>query len=65
MRLLAMQFAGEETPDNYDLEARLVKASDLLPETNMLNLGDVIDGWGQSDAFNQAWMDTLRAARGQ
>jgi simple sugar transport system substrate-binding protein len=62
MRLLAMQFADEETPDNYDLEARLVKGSDLLPETNMLNLGDVIEGWGQSDAFNQPWMDKLRAA---
>ena len=60
MRLLAMQFAGEETPDNYDLEARLVKGSDLLPETNMLNLGDVVPGWGESDAFNQPWMDALR-----
>jgi len=65
MRLLAMQFAGEETPDNYDLEAKLVKASDLLPETNMLNLSDVIEGWGESDAFNQPWMDKLRAANGQ
>lgn len=65
MRLLAMQFAGEDTPDNYDLEARLVKGSDLLPETNMLNLGDVVEGWGQSDAFNQPWMDTLRVANGQ
>ena len=64
MRLLAMQLAGEETPDNYDLEARLVRASDLLPETNMLNLGDVVEGWGESDAFNQPWMDALRAANG-
>ncbi|MEM7536664.1 MAG: hypothetical protein AAF639_31060 [Chloroflexota bacterium] len=56
---------GEETPDNYDLEARLVKATDLLPETNMLNLGDVIEGWGESDAFNQPWMDTLRAAHAE
>ena len=63
MRLLAMQLAGEETPDNYDLEARLVKGSDLLEETNMLNLGDVIPGWGQSDAFNQPWMDALRSAQ--
>jgi simple sugar transport system substrate-binding protein len=63
MRLLAMQLAGEETPDNYDLEARLVKGSDLLPETNMLNLGDVVPGWGESDAFNQPWMDALRAAQ--
>ncbi len=64
MRLLAMEFAGEDTPQEYDLEARLVRASDLLPETNMLNLGDVIPGWGESDAFNQPWMDTLRAAHG-
>ncbi len=61
MRLLAMQFADEETPDNYDLEARLVRQSDLLPETNMENLGDVVEGWGESDAFNQPWMDELRA----
>ena len=65
MRLLAMQLAGETTPDNYDLEARLVKGSDLLPETNMLNLGDVVEGWGESDAFNQAWMDALREANAQ
>lgn len=64
MRLLAMQFAGEDTPDNYDLEAKLVKASDLAEDTNMLNLADVIAGWGESDAFNQEWMDTLRAAHG-
>ena len=60
MRLLAMQLAGEDTPDNYDLEARLVKATDLTADTNMLNLGDVVEGWGESDAFNQAWMDALR-----
>lgn len=64
MRLLALQMADEETPDNYDLEARLVEGSALLPETNMTNLGDVVDGWGVSDAFNQDWMDVLRAAHG-
>jgi len=31
----------------------------------MLNLSDVIEGWGESDAFNQPWMDKLRAANGQ
>jgi simple sugar transport system substrate-binding protein len=60
MRLLAMVFAGEETPANYDLEARLIEQSDLKPDTTMLNLKDVIEGWGVSDAFNQPWMDTLR-----
>ncbi len=62
MRLLAMKFAGEEAPANYDLEAKLIKQSDLKPDTTMLTLKDVIDGWGKSDAFNQPWMDILRAA---
>jgi len=26
-------------------------------------LGDVVPGWGESDAFNQPWMDALRAAQ--
>jgi len=65
MRLLAMVFAGEETPANYDLEARLVKQSDLKPDTNMSTLKDVIEGWGVSDAFHQPWMDTLRAKSGK
>lgn len=61
MRLLAKKFAGEETPANYDLEAKLIKQSDLKPETTMETLNEVIEGWGKSDAFNEAWMDTLRA----
>ncbi len=62
MRLLAKKFAGEETPDEYDLEARLVRQSDLKPDTTMQNLSEVVEGWGQSDAFNEPWMDKLRAA---
>ena len=65
MRLLAMQLAGEDTPDNYDLEARLVRASDLKPDTNMLNLGEVVEGWGESNAFNLPWMDALRELHAQ
>ncbi|MAT45561.1 MAG: ABC transporter substrate-binding protein [Anaerolineaceae bacterium] len=61
MRLLAKKFAGEEVPANYDLEAKLIKKTDLKADTNMETLKDVIDGWGKSDAFNEAWMDTLRA----
>lgn len=61
MRLLAKQFAGEKAPDTYDLEAKLIKKDQLKPETNMTNLKDVIAGWGKSDAFNEKWMDTLRA----
>lgn len=60
MRLLAKQFAGEATPDNYDLEAKLIKQEQLKPDTNMENLNQVVDGWGKSDAFNEPWMDILR-----
>lgn len=60
MRLLAKKFAGEPTPDNYDLEAKLIRRDQLRPETNMLNLHEVVDGWGKSDAFNEPWMDILR-----
>lgn len=61
MRLLAKKLAGEETPKAYDLEAKLVKKDQLKPDTNMTNLGDVIEGWGKSDAFNEKWMDILRS----
>ncbi|GBF11866.1 sugar ABC transporter substrate-binding protein [Tepidibacillus sp. HK-1] len=61
MRLLAKKFAGEETPDTYDLEAKLIKKDQLKSDTNMTNLNLVVDGWGKSDAFNEPWMDTLRA----
>jgi simple sugar transport system substrate-binding protein len=65
MRLLAMKFAGLETPSDYDLEALLVTQSQLKADTNMENLKDVVPGWGASDAFNQGWMDTLRANFGK
>ncbi len=62
MRLLAKKFAGEETPDEYDLEAKLIRQSDLKPDTTMQTLNEVIPGWGDTDAFNEPWMDKLRAA---
>ncbi len=65
MRLLAKKLAGEQTPENYSLEAKLVKKDQLKADTNMLTLKDVVDGWGKSDAFNEKWMDTLRAKFGK
>lgn len=61
MRILAKKFAGEATPDEYDLEANLIKQSQLKPETNMTNLHEVVEGWGQTNAFNEPWMDALRS----
>lgn len=65
MRLLAKKFAGEQVPADYNLEAKLIKKEQLKPDTNMLSLKDVIEGWGKSDAFNEKWMDTLRAKYGK
>lgn len=60
MRLLAKKLAGEETPENYNLEARLVKQSDLKEGTTMFNLDEIVEGWGVSDDHNEPWMDELR-----
>lgn len=60
MRLLAKKIAGEETPDHYELEPKLIKQENLKEGTNMSNLADVIDGWGVSDDFNEDWMVKLR-----
>ncbi len=65
MRLLAKKFAGEETPDEYDLEAKLIRQSDLKPDTTMQTLNEVIPGWGDTTAFNEPWMDKLRAVHGK
>lgn len=60
MRILAKKFAGEKTLDTFDLEAKLVKQEQLKPDTNMLNLHEIVEGWGTSDVFNEEWMDILR-----
>jgi simple sugar transport system substrate-binding protein len=60
MRLMAKKLAGEQTPKTYDLEAKLIKKEDLKEGINMMNLKEVIDGWGKSDEFNEDWMDKLR-----
>ncbi|WP_017754446.1 sugar ABC transporter substrate-binding protein [Calidifontibacillus oryziterrae] len=63
MRILAKKLAGEETPPTYDLEASLI-TQDLVQSSqepvNMANLANIIPGWGQSEAFNEEWMDVLR-----
>lgn len=60
MRILAKKIAGEETPDSYQLEPKLIKQEDLTEGITMSNLDEVIDGWGVSDDFNEEWMDILR-----
>lgn len=64
MRLLAAKFAGEKTPDTYDLPAQLVNTSDLNKSINMTNIATVVKGWGQEKGVfdNFEWMAKLKAA---
>ncbi|KPB03944.1 sugar ABC transporter substrate-binding protein [Bacillus sp. CHD6a] len=63
LRLLAKKLAGEETPQTYDLEASLISQEELQQSgeaVNMGNLTSVVEGWGESDAFLEEWMSTLK-----
>ncbi|MFC4403489.1 sugar ABC transporter substrate-binding protein [Gracilibacillus xinjiangensis] len=63
VRILAKKLAGEETPQEYSLEASLISQEELNAsgeEVNMQTLADVIEGWGESDAFLEDWMVTLK-----
>ena len=63
MRLLAMKFAGEPTPDTYYLEAQLVETAMLDDTVNMSNIAKVVEGWGRETGIfdNFDWMDELKA----
>ncbi|MFZ3591281.1 sugar ABC transporter substrate-binding protein [Bacillus sp. DJP31] len=63
LRLLAKKLAGEETPPTYDLEASLISQEDLRKSdgaVNMVNLADIVEGWGTSTAFEEEWMKVLK-----
>lgn len=64
MRLLAAKFAGEETPDTYNLDAQGVETSMLDSSINMTNIATVVDGWGQEKGVfdSYAWMAEIKAA---
>lgn len=64
VRLLAKKIAGEPTPKYYDLEASLITQSKLQASTNpvnMQNLSEIVPGWGKTTAFDEPWLQTLRA----
>ncbi|WP_113928818.1 sugar ABC transporter substrate-binding protein [Bacillus sp. P14.5] len=63
MRILAKKLAGEETPQTYDLEASVIDQETLQSSSepvNMQSLADIIDGWGESEEFNEDWMKVLK-----
>ncbi len=68
MRLVAKKLAGEDTPAVYELPAALIKQSDLKKSStpvNMMTLAKIIPGWGESNDFDEPWMDALRAKYGK
>ena len=63
MRILAKKLAGEETPPTFDLEASLISQEALQKSSspvNMVNLSEVVEGWGVTTAFEEEWMKTLK-----
>jgi len=65
VRILLNKIAGEETPQTYDLEASLITQDKLKGSkdpVNMVNLANIVPGWGQTDAFMTDWMKALKDA---
>lgn len=62
MRLLAAKFAGEDTPEEYNLPAQLVKTSQLNKDINMTNIATVVDGWGEEKGIfdDYDWMEAIK-----
>ena len=63
-RILLKKIAGESTPKYYDLEAALItqdKLEDSGETITMETLSEVIPGWGETTAFEEPWMTTLKA----
>jgi simple sugar transport system substrate-binding protein len=68
VRLLAKKLAGEETPASYNLEAALIDQETLKTSANpvnMVTLAEIIPGWGTTDAFEEDWIKSLKAANGK
>ncbi|MDR0628190.1 MAG: hypothetical protein LBG24_00810 [Treponema sp.] len=64
IRLLAAKFAGESTPDTFNLDAQGVKTSDLRPGINMSNIITVASDWRQEKGVfdSYQWMKEIKAA---
>ncbi|MFC7677890.1 sugar ABC transporter substrate-binding protein [Paenibacillus sp. GCM10028914] len=68
VRLLAKKIAGEETPATHNLEATLIDRASLEKSSeavNMVNLSNIIPGWGTSADFEEDWMKALKQANGK
>ncbi|MBE5976758.1 sugar ABC transporter substrate-binding protein [Lacrimispora xylanisolvens] len=48
-RLLALKLLGAETPSYFDLNASNIETTQLSAETTMVDLGKIVDGWGDAE----------------
>jgi simple sugar transport system substrate-binding protein len=66
MRILAAKLAGEETPPVYTFDAQLIETRRLSGEVNMVNIGQVISGWGEESGHFDfyPWMGEIKEAAG-
>lgn len=63
MRILAKKIAGEDTPQDYALNASLISQKELSSSSsavNMESLANLIQGWGKSNDFEEEWMKILK-----
>jgi len=60
IRLLAQKLNGDETPDTYILSPSLVVRDQLTPDATVLNLGNIVEGYGVNNDNILDWMRILR-----
>jgi simple sugar transport system substrate-binding protein len=60
VRLLAKKLHGDETPADFNLRPSLVPADQLTEDANVLNLSEIVDGYGVFDDNWEPWMEELQ-----
>lgn len=60
IRLLAKKLHGDETPDTFNLRPSIVYGDQLTEGANVLNLTEIIDGYGVFDDNWEDWMEELQ-----
>ncbi len=61
-RLLALKFMNEKTPDYFNLDACNILTTQLTDKTTMIDLGSIIDGWGNAEDPNALYNDLIKGA---
>jgi simple sugar transport system substrate-binding protein len=68
VRIALKKIAGEDTPQYYDIQPSYLTNDELQSSTsavNMQNIANIVQGWGTSTAFEEPWMDALKAKKGK